>query len=106
MSFTCRAGWGEATRETVHTRLTPTPNPSPRHGEAMLRMDGEGNRSAPGEGVEIVSRETMQVQPQRQADHGTQRGARYAPYSYIMKLIPNPLCPILCSEGAMSGRAQ
>jgi hypothetical protein len=36
------AGWGN----TV-TEATPTPNPSPRHGEAMLRMDGEGNPVEP-----------------------------------------------------------
>jgi len=34
----CRAGWGEATRGRSPSCFTPTPSPSPRHGEAMLRM--------------------------------------------------------------------
>ena len=33
---------------------TPTPNPSPRHGEAMLRMDGEGNPVEPAFTVRVV----------------------------------------------------
>ena len=35
-------GQGGEDRRTLPLGIPPTPNPSPRHGEAMLRMDGGG----------------------------------------------------------------
>ena len=44
-------GQGGGDGRTIEVGSPPAPNPSPRHGEAMLRMDGGGGQVELGEGA-------------------------------------------------------